>query len=470
MSHLENLKINLANLQPETPLKPKRKKTLIIFFLFIFISIILPPFFLAQQFNLTPSEIIWTSLKSLGTNKDRPLKGEQEDRINFLLLGMGGEGHSGAYLTDTMILVSLRPSDGRLAFLSIPRDLLVFIPNYGWRRINNANAFAENQKPGSGAAFTADLVSRLFNLPIHYYARLDFQGFKQLIDEVGGVRVYVDKSFTDSLYPTEDFKYQTISFEKGWQTMDGDKALKFVRSRHGTNGENNDFARSRRQQKVLLALREKLLSYETLLQPNRIRHILNILSQHLSTNLEMWEVLRLAKILTKISPEKISLKILDDGPNGLLEDKITEDGAFVLQPKNGWGELRALVLNLLNDNSAETLTSTSNIVIAIQNGTLIPGLAAKTASLLEQEGFIVASIGNAPVRNYSKTVIYDLSRGSKPHILNQLQQELDAEVSLAPPSWFITPPSSSKIFSPNNQAQAKDREIDFLIVLGKNTF
>src|SRR3989344_4788174 len=187
---------------------------------------------------------------------DKKLVGENEDRINILLIGIGGEGHEGGLLADTIILANIKPSTKEVALLSVPRDLTVNIPGYGDRKINNANAFGEmDDLPGGGGMFTARILSNILNTSIPYYIRVDFSGFKKIVDEAGSVNINVEKSFTDYEYPTIDFGYQTISFKQGNQKMDGDKALKYTRSRHGNNGEGSDFARSRRQQKVILALK-----------------------------------------------------------------------------------------------------------------------------------------------------------------------------------------------------------------------
>ncbi|MBI3963540.1 MAG: LCP family protein, partial [Candidatus Kerfeldbacteria bacterium] len=118
---------------------------------------------------------IITQIKYLVSSGDRPILGEREDRINVLLLGMGGVGHEGAYLTDTIIVASVKPSTHEVAMLSVPRDLYVPIPGYGWRKINNANAFGREQDyPGGGEALATAVVEEVTGLDVPYYARVDF--------------------------------------------------------------------------------------------------------------------------------------------------------------------------------------------------------------------------------------------------------------------------------------------------------
>lgn len=465
---MEDFKINLIKSEEQPLTKPKsKKKPIIVAGVILFLVYFsLSPLIVAKNLTGFSPSRIWTQLKNLGFNRDKLLKGEERDRINLLFLGMGGEGHDGAYLTDTIILASVKPSNSQVALLSVPRDLLVPIPGYGWRRVNNANAFGEVNQEENGAAFTAEVVSRAFSLPIDYFIRVDFNGFKQFIDDLGGVRINVEKPFTDSLYPTEDYKYQTISFQEGWQTMDGEEALKFTRSRHGSNGEGSDFARSRRQQKVLLAAKEKLFSFGTFLRPDRVQRIMNDLENHLVSNLETWEALRLGKIFNNSNEQNISLNILDDGPEGLLEEKII-DGAFFLQPKNNdWQKLRNFISNVLPNGKKEQKTNFSNIIIEIQNGTFLPGLAASTSEQLKQLGFTVASVGNAPKRDFNKTIIYNLAQNQNTAALETLQKELGAQIIQGAPEWLAAAADNNNSLLNSPEVKVINQKVDFLVVLG----
>jgi len=177
----------------------------------------------------------WEGVARLMVGKDKILKGELLDRTNILILGMGGAQHEGPYLTDTIILASIKPSTKQIGLLSIPRDLYVPIPNYGWRKINSANALGVAESK-DGGLLTSKVVSNILDLPIHYWVRVDFNLFKEMIDELGGIEVEVARGFIDNQFPGVNFSYRVVSFKKGLQTMDGEKALQFARSRHGTNG------------------------------------------------------------------------------------------------------------------------------------------------------------------------------------------------------------------------------------------
>ena len=228
---------------------------------------------------INPTFAIPSSLTALTASADETLIGGQEDRINVLLLGIGGKGHEGSNLTDTIILASYKPSTHEVGMMSIPRDLLVPIPGYGWRKVNNLYSLAEYNDPGTGGDYTKQILSQIFDVQIPYYLRIDFKGFVELVDLVGGIDVNVAKTLTDyqypipghEEYPEEDGRYEHLYIEAGPQHFDGETALKYVRSRHGLNGEGSDFARAARQQLAIEALMNKIFSLNTLLRPSKIK-------------------------------------------------------------------------------------------------------------------------------------------------------------------------------------------------------
>lgn len=333
---MPKLKLNFLNYFQE---KKERKWFKKIFRPLIVLCLVVLLFFSQILFtsesilNEVPKLSFWKGVIKLVIFQKPLLKGEISDRINLLLLGMGGAEHEGAYLTDTIILVSLKSSTQQVALLSIPRDLYVPIPGYGWQKINAANAVGEI-KEKDGGKLSSLVVSHLFDLPIHYYLRVDFEGFKKIIDLLGGIEVMVERSFIDSQFPAPYFKYQTIRFERGQQTFDGKRALEFVRSRHGSNGENSDFSRIKRQQKVLLAVKEKLKKIKILEEPKKIWHLLNLFEKYFKTNLEFDELISLGKIISQIEENKIITKSLGIEENGLLIPDIN-NGAYILRPKSG---------------------------------------------------------------------------------------------------------------------------------------
>ncbi len=417
-------------------------------------------------------------IKHLVTSGDKSIAGENTDRINIMLVGMGGPGHDGSYLSDTIIVASLKPSTKEVALLSIPRDLYVEIPEYGWRKINNANAFGYLENPDKGGEqLLSTVLEEVLDQKIHYYASIDFSGFTKIINLLGGINIEVENSFYDYQYPDSNYGYQTISFQAGQQKMDGDSALKYVRSRHGTNGEGSDFARSRRQQQILTALKKKIFSVGTLINPNKIVEISETLGSHLKTDMEVWEVLRLANLLENIDTSKIVNRVLDTSTSGLLYSETTIDGAYILKPSAGdYSEIQYLAKNIFNYTSIVKEKAS----IEIQNGTNINGLADSTARRLSELSYNIIKVTNAEKRNITDTVIYDLSFGQNPETIKLLQKELAAAVNQTAP-LFTNSVDQTASGNDNQKIQletsfrnlseipdAQEEEVDILIILGSD--
>ncbi len=466
------------------------------------------------------------------SSRDRELAGEDDDRVNFLLMGIGGAGHEGPQLTDTMLFASFKPSEGNIGLMSLPRDLSVPTPGYGYRKINHANAYGEQAKQGGGPILASRVVGDVLDQTIHYYVRVDFAGFAQLVDAIGGLDVYVERSFTDREYPTHGKEYATCSgveeeeveeeksfrfiglfnreseeevetesdsetseitvappdyscrfevltFQEGWTKMDGETALKFVRSRHGDNGEGSDFARSARQQKILLAVKDKVFSASTLLNPSRINKILNTVEDNLSTNLSVWQIVRLAKELKGLDTTNITHHVIDASDNSPVFATVL-NGAYLLLPKNDdWTPLQSMADQIFIPAEEQDRAFATNpdgkprfVRVEIQNGTNVTGLAFRTSQLLDGYGFDVTKIGNAASRGYKHTVIYDLTDGKQPDELKALRDFLGAEVTLSATGWLVSGdivPREISVSSDQYEKLATDKTIDFLIILGENS-
>lgn len=385
--------------------------------------------------------------------KDVKLEGQRKDRINILLLGQGGPGHDGPYLTDTIIIASIRPSTNELAMISIPRDLLVKIPEHGEQKINHANAFGESVGKDKGPILTQQVIEETFGQPIHYHVRVDFKAFEEMLDEVDGVTVEVDRSFTDTQYPGPNDTYQVVSFHKGLTTMDGETALQFVRSRHGNNGEGSDFARSKRQQKVILALKEKILSFETLANPVRLASILDTLGDHVVTNMQFSDMITFMKMAKDVDTNNIITLSLDSGPQGYLKNGVSAIGAFILEPVEGNFDSINYAIEQIFDappevrivetpkqeapqidkNPIAMQAPLTSDVVEVKNGTWRAGLAARIKKRLADLGYAVSGIGNTNERPYLKSGIYALTDEAKSETLQALKHELNIPLKEIPP-------------------------------------
>ncbi|MDD5589875.1 MAG: LCP family protein, partial [Candidatus Portnoybacteria bacterium] len=216
----------------------------------------------------------------LPISEDWPQPEKDPDRTNILLLGLRGAGdENGGLLTDTIILLSVKKSTNEVAMISIPRDLYVVMPqapgqkNSLKEKINFAYALGEERKSGGGLVYSKAVVSRITNLYIDYAVSVDFMAFKETVDILGGIDVNLENPFVET---TQFAKEMVLELPAGKNHLDGETALFFVRSRYSTS----DFDRARRQQQVLLAIKNKALSSGILLNPVKIFELLNTMGRH----------------------------------------------------------------------------------------------------------------------------------------------------------------------------------------------
>jgi LCP family protein required for cell wall assembly len=250
--------------------------------------------------------------KNLITEEKVTLRGEERKRINVLLLGMGGEGHKGENLTDTIMLVSINPETYQAAFLSIPRDLYVNIPQTKiYTKINAVYAYEIQNEDKSAAYSLAKLKTTVKNVTgqeVDYYIALDFEGFKKVIDELGGIDIEVEKDILDNRYPGPNYSFETFYLEKGFHHLDGETALKYSRVRHVEGG---DFGRARRQQQVLAAVKKKAFSLDNFTDLSRLNNLIDILGEHLKTDIHFNEISTFLKLTENINIYQSTNKVLD---------------------------------------------------------------------------------------------------------------------------------------------------------------
>lgn len=403
----------------------------------------------AETVVTVPRGGIWRSLNRLITAAERGLAADSRGTTRILLLGNGGAGHEGPNLTDTIIMVGISVKEKHAGLLSIPRDLFIETPRDGWQKINAIYALAESAKKGSGGEHIRGAVEDLFQTEVPYYVRINFDGFRDVVDALDGIDMNVPKAFVDPAYPNLDFTTRVVRFESGIQTMNGERALEYVRSRHGTAGEGSDFARSRRQQQVIAAIINRARSREIITNPKRIISFVDAVAKNLDTNIRSWELLRLATLAQEIDEKNIVRRVADDSPEGLLQ-ATSVSGAYVLLPKgNDLAPLRTLAQNILSEPPRQSLGESSPAArVIVRNGTGRPGFAAAWSEFLKKSGFEIVEIGNWDNRP-EKTLIYDRTSGSKRRELAALQALLNAEISFDVPS-----------------GNRESLNTDFLVVLG----
>ncbi|HVE80714.1 MAG TPA: LCP family protein [Candidatus Dormibacteraeota bacterium] len=387
------------------------------------------------------------------------LKGEGDGRINILLLGIGGVGHEAPNLSDTMIVASIDPRTKDVAMLSIPRDFYVKIPGYWSSKINAAYAWGEKKKAGEGGEVAKATVSEVMDVPIHYYVRVDFAAFKQAVDAVGGIDITVDKAINDPEYPCDNGRgVCPYRLAAGKYHMDGVQALKYSRSRKGSAG--GDFDRAARQQKVLVALRQKALNLSTLSNPIKMLNLIDTAGNHIKTDLQPNELKKLGTLVKDMRTNRITQKVLDTSPEGLLKLGNIPGAGSIVVPKAGLYEytgIRELVHSIFVDNYLKEEAAK----IELQNGTTKPAFAATVAKILTGYNYKVVATLTAPTQNYPKSVIYDYTGGKKPYTVKYLEKRFGAKVqrkSYEPPAGTTTPaPDIAVIIGSNYQPNTHSR-------------
>lgn len=322
------------------------------------------------------------------------------ERVNVLLLGVDERPQeNGMARTDTMMVLTLDPTTLQAGVLSIPRDLWVPIPGYNQGRINTAYRLGEMYNyPGGGPTLARETVEYNLGIPIQYYVRLNFQGFVDLVDLIGGIDVYVAEPINDPLYPDNNYGYDPLYIPAGQQHFDGAMALKYARTRH----DSNDFERARRQQQVLLAVLERVSSLNLLPQlAPRLGELYTLMDQSVSTDLTLDEVLALAGLAIKVDRSQIRFAVID---STCTENYVTPEGAQVLIPlRDRIREVRDYVFG--GAELASQTVEQESATIGVFNGSGHAGLAASTAEYLKGQGVVVAAFGNADRADYATTMI-----------------------------------------------------------------
>ncbi|MEA1936902.1 MAG: LCP family protein [Patescibacteria group bacterium] len=265
-----------------------------------------------------------------GSVMDR-LKNNKLERLNILLLGIRGVNDpNGGLLTDTLMIMSVKPQTGEVALISIPRDLFVeMLYSDHKNKINEAYALGikNDQHWKGGLKYSKEAIADVTGLDIHYVASIDFEAFKEIINTLGGITITLNKPFLE----TDQFAEGVIELPAGRQVIDGDTALLFVRARFSSS----DFDRARRQQQVLLAVKEKAFSLGVVSNPIKIISILNSIGNHVRTDMELWEIQEIALMSNRIDTSNMKRKVFSTGKDGLLYASRDSKGSYILLPEGG---------------------------------------------------------------------------------------------------------------------------------------
>ncbi|MEK9156408.1 MAG: LCP family protein [Patescibacteria group bacterium] len=354
---------------------------------------------------------------------DSDIKGVKEGRINLLVTGIGGANHPGGQLTDSLMVVSIKPDTKAMAMISIPRDLYVPISNRSTSvKINEILALGENEKRGSGAALLKQTLENTLGVPIHYYITLDFVGFEKFIDEVDGIDVGVDKAIYDPLYPDIKMEgYEPFYLKAGQQHLDGATALKYARSRQ----TSSDFDRAARQQKIIVAVKEKVLRLGFLANPKKILDVTTILSNHLRTDFAPNDMTAFAGIVKELDNSKTVSAVIANGENGpLIAD--SSSGTYLLLPRDkSFSDLKKIARDIFETKTA--VSTEKKASIELLNGSSTAGQAGRLGEFLQSYDYTITNIANANEK-HTKTVIYDYTKGQRQSTISFLLSKFNAEV------------------------------------------
>lgn len=270
---------------------------------------------------------------------------------NILILGIGGGDHEGADLTDMIIVLSLDTVKKTVALISIPRDI--------WSdtlkdKVNSAYYYGELKQKNGGLLLAKVVAEDVVGMPIHYSLVVDFSGFQKVIDEVGGIDVNVPTAFTDTQYPkpgmenaacpgdpTNACVYETVRFDAGREHMDGARALIYARSRHAEGDEGSDFARSRRQQIIMVALKDWMTHPMKWMTFSRLEMLPKLLDDATDMDMNIAQAITVGKLFASSSQDQIKRITFDqllDTPPAYLYNNL-----YVLVPQTSWDDIHSYI-------------------------------------------------------------------------------------------------------------------------------
>jgi polyisoprenyl-teichoic acid--peptidoglycan teichoic acid transferase len=428
--------------QAERPRKRRRPLRWILFSLFLIIAV-LGSVVLAKTIKLTDKIFVGeqTSFSKKIVDFFRgsdgaKLEGEDLGQINILLLGIGGAGHDGGYLADTIILAQIRPDINKMVLSAIPRDYLVNLKQYGYRKINAsfAEGYNQNKNFNEGGKLAREAVFEVTGLTIPYFAVVDFTGFEQAVDLLGGVSVDIPKTFTDFTFPDEKDGYiPAVTFKQGLEVMTGRRALMYARSRHAAGGEGSDFARSVRQQLIIQAAKQKITELNLVSDAGKINQLATVLGNHFHTNIQPAELFRLYNLTKDYKSDGVISSNLEPSTKLICPDILEENGAYVLVPCAGYTATD--IKKFFSDAFEGPAPVGEQSVIWMADSSNGQTLYTAAEKKLTKAGFVVYKVSYT-TKPLEQSVVYAVNE--RPKTLSLIKDELNARsVTLPPPGINI---------------------------------
>jgi LCP family protein required for cell wall assembly len=359
-----------------------------------------------------------------------PFPWDGASRVTILVMGLDyrdwSENANAPSRTDSMMLVTMDPVTKTAGMLSIPRDMWVEIPNYGHAKINTAYFLGEAYRlPGGGPALATATVEELVGVPINFYAQIDFTAFVMFIDEIGGLDINVPIDMVIDPIGVGNTKKLT----PGVVTLNGAESLAYARARYTEDG---DFDRARRQQQVVMSIRDNILNYYSLPKlVGKAPALFSTLASGIKTNLSMEDAVNLAWVVQQVPESSIAHGVI--GHDAVIGYKIVLDNVeqAVLKPiPDKVREVRDLVFANGVDGPSflmkpppatgsdiPALVRTEAARISVQSGSQNPNAANQAAEYLRSLGMNIVELTNADnIYPQSEIRIYN----SKPFAIKQL--------------------------------------------------
>lgn len=411
-----------------TSVNSKKKKYIVPIILVLF-AIFVVGKVMAATYNFVSNFDAKSLIFAVGSDLEK----DENGYTNILLLGDGGHVRDGADLIDTIMVASIDHEKNAISMLSIPRDYHV-TPSIG--RAGKINEVYRNNHMNIGEEeayeLFEDVAGNIAGLDVQYHLRVDFNAFVEVVDSLGGITVNVENAINDPYYPNEtDNGYTTFRIDEGPQVMDGEIALKFVRSRKTTS----DFDRASRQQQVIQAVREKALSKNILTDTKVLKNLYSAVEKNIDTNISIREMISLARVGKDMNRENVVAKVLHDDPGqdgGLLytPERQYYNGQFVLVPFGDNLELIHKYAKLIF-HQREAFYHPAKIEVL--NATEIPGIARNAFYQLRRFGFDMVSLdnykgsdGENEYLEKTKIVFNDWEEGANGEIVPKRRLTLDA--------------------------------------------
>lgn len=387
------------------------------------------------QFENNTGDSFFSDVKRLTSSLIKtevsPLRGEKEGRINILLLGRAGEHYPGKNLTDTIMIMSIDTMNKKVSLLSLPRDLYVSIPDTSlFTKINSLYQYGQNT--GDGIAPLRKSLETITGQTIHYSFILDFDGFEKIVDALHGISVDIVRDFYDPRYPGKNYSYETFEIKKGWQTLDGATALKYVRERH--NDPEGDFGRAKRQQQVIQAIKDKAFSLGTFFNIFTVNDVFTALGESIETDMSIDDMEKFLSLARKLDTKNVTSIVVDAWKKeSLLRVSHIQVGsvtAFILVPRIGnWSEIRDISENIFH---LDTIKDRQNNIKKEGASLTLIALSKDTALAQKMKTYIVEEMGFEDVTIVSsdtlkerpeESMIADRIGLQKPYSLDELMRK-----------------------------------------------